>query len=694
MNIAITGVTGDIGGAYLRSLNTQEHDVAVLLRENSEISVKNVKKHFYGNGFIHDSNFMKDFVKSDVLVHFAALLNSDDNDFVESMAVNAMLTGLITMTIQQSKTPQLIYISSEMVYKLPPSPRLNEISNKFIEFCQQRLEGADSYNLRALARTFIKQNEVFPFEEYNGYALSKYLGEVIVQTLSNSAVLRISNAYGPAYTNPRLIPRMIQTRLMGHSMTYTDEMRDFVYSDDIHSLISKVIDHSVSGIIDCRSNEIVNTKQVADMVIKATPTAYGELRAAIIPPQNPSLSHIPKGAMALAALVDDVTPFSQGFHTTMMWHKEQTYHQMIDGRSLKSFLKPDERIVKMLHGSSAAHLCVVADGNNVRKVRKIAIYDGVEGNGIAKVANEIKYYQHITEHEPGLAKIYPKLIESQIEETFSSETIEYLDGKNFYESMKDRDYSSEVYQASFKDFIGRLSSKALQQCVFTEDSESDLNTYYLERSLSRLHPIKDILEIENTTFINDKEYISPHIILSYLLSHRSFRQILSPKLQCSCFHGDLTLLNTVFLDESQEIRLIDPRGYIGQWDPLYDFGKIRFTLSGFGQMILDGKPMVTSRKVNHYKINFNQIPETALQLRDGFFGLLEEDATFRENIISREPHWQYRIALAEATHFLADIPFRLYTDGTTRTAIDSYVLGTYYLNQIYEALENEISNRG
>lgn len=686
MKLAVTGVTGDIGGGYLDSIG-RDNTVKVLVRKGSRVSRKEIQPFFFTDELNYKPVLLEKFVKSDVLVHCAALLDSNQYDLVETIAVNAILTSALVLSAVRRDVSKIVYISTEMVYSLENNPGLRQLCTKFLQFCQKHFsEGQEHYNLRALAQTFIDQNPDFPFKDYNNYSLAKYLGEAIVGSISNAVILRVSNAYGPGYDNPRLIPRMVQGRLTGHDVAYPDEARDFVYSDDINKLIDVVITRDLTGVIDCRSGEMTKTSDLAEMIYHATPTAYGELSKTPASQKKQPQTSILAASSALSSIIDP-TPFDAGFTATLRWHKEQTYHQMKDGRSLQDFLKPDESVVKILKGSSAAHLCVVVGSDKIYKVRKIAIYDGVEGNGIAKVANEIKYYQYISDNEPKLAAMYPRLIDASTDETFSSETIEYIDGRNFYQAMKDGDLPTSVYSKSLVRFIDDLSNCVLESCKPSSDPDGNLDTYYLERSLARMRPINDILTVRDALTINGKHYVAPHIILGDLLQNKKLRELIKPRTEAFCFHGDLTFLNTVFVDKTQDIRLIDPRGFIGNWDPLYDYAKLQFTLCGFGELVVSKEPIVTEDASGNFTIHFNQIPAVSFWLHAKFLDLLAHNPMFKKKIINHEPHWRKRIAFAKATHFLADVPFRLFTDGTTDTALASYVIGTYYLNEAYEALK-------
>lgn len=692
MKIAITGGSGDIGGAYLRYA-AQNNEINALLREKA--SLRDIPANAKIHSFLFTTNTsvetksLQEFTNTDALIHFAGLLNLPGYSLDEFVAVNALLTGLLTSVSQKNNPkPKLVYISSEMVYKLDNTPQLQALSDAFVVFCKDHFSDQNQsiFDLTALAKQFIAANYSFPWSSYNAYALTKYLGECIILSDDANAVLRITNAYGPGYDNMRLIPKLIVNRLQGHDITYKKEQRDFVYNDDIHQLIDIVLTKAISGTIDCKSGQLTDVKDLVKSIIHLTPTAYGQIEELAESSQEPGLTHpLQKAEQQLTAILGKALPFQDGLLRTMRYHKEKCYHEMNDLKKIEDFILPNEKFVRKLHGSSSAYTFVVEDEHQVKKVRKVAIRDGVEGNGIAKVKKEIEYYKYIAKHHPELAKMYPQLYDSAINGVYSSETIEYLDDKNFYEELKTGQESEETYTQSLSNFVTKLLSITHASFKKSESSEDDLDSYYLERALDRLQPIKDIIQVRDQITINERVYRAPHVILTELLNNASLRSYFTPQLTGFCFHGDLTLLNTVYSKETNEIRLIDPRGVIEEWDPLYDFGKLKMTLGGFGEFILGDQPIV-ARDGDTFEVNFNQIPDVVRKLNTSFLAMLGTNELFARYIIPHEPHWKERILLAEATHLLADIPFRLYIDNTQWTALASYVVGTYYLNTIYDSL--------
>jgi nucleoside-diphosphate-sugar epimerase len=697
MKIAITGGSGDIGGAYLKHA-VKRHEINALVRATSSLRKipKNsiIKTYIFEDITNYETAFLQDFTKADAVVHFAALLNTNQLNLIDYISTNALFTGLLALLSAQNKnTPKFIYISSEMVYQLHNDKKLTSLAKAFVVFCKSALLNNETnlLDLHKLAKEFINEQKEFPFEKYNLYALTKYLGEVIVLSLPQGAVIRISNAYGPGYDNLSLIPKLIVNRLTGYKTKYVKETRDFVYNADIHSLLDTIIECDIVGTIDCKSGEMIKVDDLKDALLHLTPTAYGEYES--LPSKskvNPS-STIPDGEINLIAILGKATPFKQGLLKTLRYHKEKCYHQMEDSTSIDDFILPRESFVKKLRGSSAAYIFVVKDKENNKRVRKVALRDGVEGNGIAKLKNEINYYKYIAKNHRNLAKLYPKLLDGRIDKKFSVETIEYLDGRNFYEELQKGKLTQDTYRETLQKFMSKLNHSIQETYLATDDGENALNVYYLERAINRLQPVYGLVKKQDTIMINDELLLAPHIILSDLLKNKSLRRLITPHVKSFCFHGDMTLLNTVYLEKLNEIRLIDPRGYTGSWDALYDFAKMKFTLSGFGEFIFGEKKLVSDEGEN-FRINFDQIPANAEYLNQIFFGLLANNKEFSKKVIANEPFWRYRIELAEATHYLADIPFRLFTDEESWTAKAAYIVGTYYLNKVYASLKKKVAS--
>lgn len=689
--IAITGVTGDIGGGLLQHFAQQTGcRVTGLVRDGKQPEIATARLLTFSDESLYPAHLFDELAAGDVVIHAAAKLNMPGNTHAECvryLATNAFLAALLARSCHRRAT-HFVYLSSEMVYELPDTPDLRALGTAFTDFCQRKLAAADMYDTAKLATAFMNELPNLSFDKLPMYAVSKYLGELAAQTVPAATIIRITNAYGPDYTNPRLIPRLLVGRLTGHGSTAPDTTRDFVHADDLAKLVQVAIEQPIFGTIDGKSGERTAIKELCEQIVSLTPTAYGKLELQAV---DAGATHKPLVAPADVTLSDSIgepIAFNDGLLETLKSHKARCYHQMADTRTIEDFLKPGETLVRELHGSSAAYLYVVRDKDGHQAVRKIAIRDGVEGNGIAKVAEEIRYYRYIAHRRPTLARLYPKLLGARLDRSYSSEIIEYLDGPNLYEALRSETLPYDTYKASLRQLLNDISQYGVGVLTTPKDGQTQLNAYYLDRALTRLEPIHDLIGKADTLTINGQTIPAPHVLLARIAVDKELRELLLPRTECFCIHGDLTLLNTVFLQNDHRVKLIDPRGYIGKWDPLYDFGKLAFTLSGFGEFIV-ARPPLSTNAAGSYTIDFDAIPRNSRRLRSEFYQFLADSEPFARRIISAEPHWRERIQFAEAIHYLSDIPFRLFTDEGTDTALASYVFGAYYLHAAYERMMHD-----
>jgi|GEM_PF-6433267 len=185
----------------------------------------------------------------------------------------------------------------------------------------------------------------------------------------------------------------------------------------------------------------------------------------------------------------------------------------------------------------------------------------------------------------------------------------------------------------------------------------------------------------DTISINHSLFENPINLIRKVRQDRRMRNVLRPRYKSQCVHGDLTFLNMVLSDQQDKIIMIDPRGYSGDFDVLYDFGKMKFSLSGFADIVLsnydlslvDGRRIIVGMPGEHPNIK---------EANADFLRFLAPSKSFRV-IRDMEPYWNERIRFYEAINYLADIPFRLHTDSTPYNSIMCFLWGTIYLNAMY-----------
>ena len=184
--------------------------------------------------------------------------------------------------------------------------------------------------------------------------------------------------------------------------------------------------------------------------------------------------------------------------------------------------------------------------------------------------------------------------------------------------------------------------------------------------------------------INNRIYEHPLSIIHRIRKNKTLLNFFRPVCRGFCAHGDLTFLNMVFDQGKHQFRPIDARGHIGPWDPLYDFGKLKFTLSGFGKIVNREFAIIENRNgAFEFSFTGNQAGIRLLKtLNESFLDDLYQNEHFKI-LVKDEPYWRARILFAEAIHYLADIPYRLFLDQSPKIAIATFLIGTKCLNEAF-----------
>ncbi|MCX6706348.1 MAG: hypothetical protein NTV24_04605, partial [Candidatus Woesebacteria bacterium] len=114
---------------------------------------------------------------------------------------------------------------------------------------------------------------------FNIYELSKLVGEKILSKDINSIVLRISSCYGPGYSTRRTIGRLTLARLMGQKIIERDEVRDYIYTDDLNEIFAGLI-YLKKGkplVKYCCSGTSASKKYIINKILREIPNGKGIL---------------------------------------------------------------------------------------------------------------------------------------------------------------------------------------------------------------------------------------------------------------------------------------------------------------------------------------------------------------------------------------------------------------------------------
>jgi hypothetical protein len=378
---------------------------------------------------------------------------------------------------------------------------------------------------------------------------------------------------------------------------------------------------------------------------------------------------------------------------------------------LKDFIRENEELVKILYGGSAGQILLVKNvATDDHFVRKVAARFGVEGNGSPKLEAEIRFLVEILKRPEcsELTKLYPRVFDHSETEKFITLDQEYVgEGKNVFTLLSQHQITASDHTRYLDALLSVLIPNGYvldSRLVPVDESLEQLEDYYLRRADGRTRFLQsfgdfamDFPAAANTSLpelierkcftINRITYKNPLEIIARIKSDEALANILRPRTESFCAHGDMTFLNMVFDNKAMAYRLIDNRGHIGNWDALYDFGKLKFTLSGFGNVMLNQFDLSEDKdKAFTLKLTGDsQGTRSVRGLNDSFLDNIWSNKEFQQ-LVKDEPHWRERILFAEAIHYLSDIPHRLLLDQSPKHAIAVFLLGTKYLNSVCDAL--------
>jgi Phosphotransferase enzyme family len=125
-------------------------------------------------------------------------------------------------------------------------------------------------------------------------------------------------------------------------------------------------------------------------------------------------------------------------------------------------------------------------------------------------------------------------------------------------------------------------------------------------------------------------------------------------------HGDLNLGNLLVRRGAPDpdFTVLDPRGVLVPWDPVYDVAKSLFSLTSFERAITGGLVIGSGRQAGEYTVSFTDNREGYLAAAEQFTRVLGNLPYF-QTLDRVDPNWRLRLRFAHAFHCLAEAACRL-----------------------------------
>lgn len=718
--IVIFGSTGDIGSQLAKYLDRHNHEIFAVTR-NGDKALEKARKIFsktnvrikqidlWNGAEIQELTF-----NADVVINCLGVLKnkikSDRQSFIETLAINAVFPGFIA---QNTHNKPIIHFSTNSIYEIP-----HEL-NKDIDISYTLLTHIlkTRTNKKAVNIYDYLAAQISSLPEINLsylYAVSKYLGERLMNDFAEHTISgRLTNIFGPGYSLKRTIPKIVYNRLKGDIIELKNNSRNYIYVADIGRIVTHFIYNPPPTKIVCNfdTQKYVTLKDLIKRINFYTPTGYGQV---IVQEEkrgdfSPLLdkSTVP---FISAFYRKPFISFEEALRKTIYHVQERIVRTMENNREVDFFVHSNEELVKSMFGSSSAQVLLLKKkGSENIFIRKIAMRRGVEGNGYPKLRSEHDYLIRIRKNFPKLYELYPAVLNSRNYETAFSLDYEYIEGGiSTYKALS----TGLVTPVKFMDYFSRLFSNAIYDGYLNKtfrikksDALREGQNFYLHRAEYRLKGLEqnrfaiDFMTSQGFSFskilnsrtikVNGREYLNTRTIMREVNKNKKYLDILAVEKSHFCVHGDLTFLNMLFDKNNNRFKLIDPRGHYGLWDSYYDMGKLLFTLQGFGNVV-ENQYTISQSSDGDFIIDLSDLANEQLpvpQVEKLFMRYLATDPVVAL-LIEKDPHWELKIRLAAATHFIADIPYRLFIDKSPKNAFVCYLLGTIKLNEFYNSVIN------
>lgn len=525
------------------------------------------------------------------------------------------------------------------------------------------------------------------------YVLSKALLESLCEQWANSRVIRVSNIFGPGYKRDRLIPRIILGRLRGETVSLPSETRNWSYRDELNEFFVWVLDFASNAdrLMWAYGSYDLAVEQIVQEVKYLLPTCYGDFE---ITPSNNERPH-PKRRIS-----DYMPRIALPSLREALWETCR-YLRVHCSYSLRDFVSVAAPENDPMRGGSIAQKSVDANGN----ITKIARHPGFEGAGIAKIRAEIEFYKRLqSPDQTDLRELYPRMIRHHTSETEARITLAMVgNGLTVAHAMAAGKPFPDIECAQLLDQMFRASYLRDLQPLNDEEGRWLLSCLYLGRAHDRLRRFFSVVASEplghgllkaitllsngGNLVIDGVEFPNPLTVLERIERSEALGRLFSPRATGRCGHGDVTILNMVHGQSGGSLRLIDPRGCSGYWDPAYDLSKFAFSLSGFAACLTG--TMHCRVADCGFELKETDTAQPAHVARRWFDSWLATEPTF-DPLRAVEPNLGWRIRLGEATHYLADVVYRYAQGRDSDTSLAILLLGIRQLGTLAHDMENEL----
>ena len=333
---------------------------------------------------------------------------------------------------------------------------------------------------------------------------------------------------------------------------------------------------------------------------------------------------------------------------------------------------------KIVMGSSA-EVFILINSKGKRIVRKISNVEGINKNGKEKLRNEINFLEYF--HRTRTTDIYPKIYNYESNNLYVYYDMSFIRGKTLQELIN---------QNKKEEAIDCCNKVLNDLCIFSNirrtyynDENVTLYEFYLNKTNSVINKllenssIDDLVKTEKI-IINNATYKNARTIIDDFY-HKEIQKKLISNTVAFCFHGDLISSNILY--DNGNVNYVDPRGEFNNFDICYDIAKMKFSFSGYNQVMSDKFIIYDSGN----SINFKLQKDTDSFINEKFFTLLRKNEMFSDSIIKQDGYWKERIRLHTALQYINNSYIQIERGDLKKFKV-MYAIGIVKLNELLNRL--------
>lgn len=335
-----------------------------------------------------------------------------------------------------------------------------------------------------------------------------------------------------------------------------------------------------------------------------------------------------------------------------------------------------DNLVRMLRGAVADEL---TEGGSLARVVRVKSADAgdvvlkvlvrypgvVDGHDLESFRTKIQQINMVRNLPAALGSVYTEVLSEFHGESWSAYVAPFHAGADIAASLRSGAAPEDEFFPDLASVVEILSEEGYltERSIAVSGSISEMHYDRIRRRHWLLQDLPvDLIKRDRIT-INGRTCRNPLALLDEISPEHLQR--FDPESLYFPVHGDLNTRNILISPTSHDgrgaksFRIIDPRGTLQPWDPMYDISKLLFSLTAWDASLRHGFTIGRNRSGTQWAVairggNYRGYNLAARR----FVKRLLEVRGFRR-LIMDDPGWEDRLILGHAFHLLAESACRL-----------------------------------